>query len=172
MVLQLQFCTAIGPATGARLKLAGRNAGLSLNRIELLGQSRRVALDFIDAERQHRVDAFLIRVDWECLEYLARAPKVPVYPTPESFNAERGTDAPVSEMIETPGQYANAKATAPREFDWSPKVAPRVRPATPRLAIKPMLVAPVAEWDCIVTTAPETRTLVPSARRTQHANTA
>lgn len=173
-MLNLVYNPEVGPATIARLEAAGRRAALPLERIELLGQSRRVARQFIEAEHRGNIDAFLIRVDWEALEWISRSHHVPVMPDlPVSLNDETGrveitdeenwsniygqpTKTPVvAPEVDEMFEHRKARVDAVhQDFEWErPRettfevTGGRQVTSGPLETVRPVMVRPVAEHE-------------------------
>ncbi len=68
--LGLRYAPNLNPAIAANLELAGRQSGMPLGELELLGQDEAFALDFIASVVANRARLFLVGVDWEHLEDL------------------------------------------------------------------------------------------------------
>jgi hypothetical protein len=66
--MNLDFHPGLPLEVRVDIKEAGREAGLPLWRMELLGQDETTAVEFANAARRGEVDAFLEEVDWDVLE--------------------------------------------------------------------------------------------------------
>ncbi len=70
IMFSLDYAPDIDPVTLERLEQVGRDVGLSLGQIELLGQSQELAVDFISSAVHGDLDGFMTAVDWHRLEDL------------------------------------------------------------------------------------------------------